>query len=210
MSGVSVPYPIAVTACNIQDFWLQRADCMIRFQPQLLLKKITGKRFPIVIHLCARLPIISACFQSTHAFQQRMNYASGRGNGELFCVREKKPSHVRLPTAFHWSHYLFICFLLSHGKSHISPQMCYCWSCREEIDSIGAGVVKFKKVIFFFSSQTPSSAVIPLSPYSWAAWKEVETTTTKFLEAAAGILFSCWSNILLNMLFDKGLEGASV
>lgn len=73
---------------------------------------------------------------------------------ELFCVREKKPSHVRLPTTFHWSHYLFICFLLSHGKSHISPQMCYCWSCGEEIDSTGAGVVEFKKVSFFLPPTT--------------------------------------------------------
>lgn len=32
----------------------------------------------------------------------------------------------------------------------------------------------------------------------------------EFLEAGAGILFICWSNILLNTLFCSGLESASV
>lgn len=147
---------------------------------------------------------------STHAFQQHVNHA---GNLENFgAAREKKLSHVKLPTAFHGSHHLFICFLLSHGKSHLNPKMCYCWGCKEEIDSISAaGVEEFRKVIYFFSSSPDSrlSSNCSLS-IQLSSMERSKINQKEFLEAGAGILFKCWSNIILNTLFCSGLESACV
>lgn len=166
MLHVQVLAPYQINVCTEQRVTSKTSNCSELIEwvhSNHDNKKKKKTRFLILIHSCARLPIIAAHCQPARAFQQCMNYASGQGNRELFCVREKKPSHVRLPTTFHWSHYLFICFLLSHGKSHISPQMCYCWSCGEEIDSTGAGVVEFKKVRFSSSPDYRLSSNCSLS-----------------------------------------------